>query len=214
MQESLVQLLGQEDSLEKEMATHSSILAWKIPMDRGIRKSIIHGVTRVRHDLGLNHHQQEGDGKSKHQILGINKLKWMGMREFNSDSHCIFSWGPESHRRNRIALIISQKIQNTVLGYNLKNDRMILVCLQGKPFNIRVIQVHAPITDSEEVEADQFCENLEDLLVLTPNKDVLFIRDWIAKEGSQDMPGVTGKFGLGEQNEAGKTLTDSAKRMY
>ena len=75
-------------------------------------------------------------------------------------------------------------------------------------------QVHAPITDSEEVEADQFCENLEDLLVLTPNKDVLFIRDWIAKEGSQDMPGVTGKFGLGEQNEAGKTLTDSAKRTH
>ena len=99
MQESLVQLLGQEDSLEKEMATHSSILAWKIPMDRGIRKSIIHGVTRVRHDLGLNHHQQEGDGKSKHQILGINKLKWMGMREFNSDSHCIFSWGPETGNR-------------------------------------------------------------------------------------------------------------------
>ena len=147
-------------------------------------------------------------------ILGISKLKWMRMGKFNSHEHYIYYCVQQSHRRNRIALIISQKIQNTVLGYNLKNDRMILVCLQGKPFNIRVIQVHAPITDSEEVEADQFCENLEDLLVLTPNKDVLFIRDWIAKEGSQDMPGVTGKFGLGEQNEAGKTLTDSAKRMY
>ena len=108
MQETWVQSLGREDPLEKGMVTHSSILAWKIPMDRGIRKSIIHGVTRVRHDLGLNHHQQEGDGKSKHQILGINKLKWMGMREFNSDSHRIFSWGPESHRRNGVAHIINK----------------------------------------------------------------------------------------------------------
>ena len=116
MQESLVQLLGQEDSLEKEMATHSSILAWKIPMDRGIRKSIIHGVTRVRHDLGLNHHQQEGDGKSKHQILGINKLKWMGMREFNSDDHYIYYYGQESHRRNRVAFIINKRVQNAVHG--------------------------------------------------------------------------------------------------
>ena len=107
-QETLVQLLGQEDPLEKEMATHSSTLAWKIPMDRGIGQSIIHGVARVRHDLGLNHHHQVGDGKSKHQILGINKLKWMGMGEFNSDYHCIFSWGQESHRRNEVALIINK----------------------------------------------------------------------------------------------------------
>ena len=160
MQESLVQLLGQEDSLEKEMATHSSILAWKIPMDRGIRKSIIHGVTRVRHDLGLNHHQQEGDGKSKHQILGINKLKWMGMREFNSDSHCIFSWGPESHRRNGVAHIINKWVWNAVLGCNLKNDRMILVHFQGKPFKITVIQVYASTTNAEEAEVDLFYEGL------------------------------------------------------
>ena len=174
MQESLVQLLGQEDSLEKEMATHSSILAWKIPMDRGIRKSIIHGVTRVRHDLGLNHHQQEGDGKSKHQILGINKLKWMGMREFNSDSHRIFSWGPESHRRNGVAHIINKWVWNAVLGCNLKNDRMILVHFQGKPFKITVIQVYAPTTNAEEVETKWFYEDLQDLLELTHTQKMSF----------------------------------------
>ena len=75
---------------------------------------------------------------------------------------------------------------------------MILVHFQGKPLNIRVIQAYAPITDSKEAEADQFYENLEDLLVLTPKEDVPVIRDWNAKEGSQDIPGVTGKFGLGE----------------
>ena len=74
-----VRFQDQEDLLEKEMATHSSIFAWKIPMDRGIRKSIIHGVTRVRHDLGLNHHQQAGDGKRRHQQFEISELKWIGM---------------------------------------------------------------------------------------------------------------------------------------
>ena len=130
------------------------------------------------------------------------------MGKFNSHDHYIYYCGQQSHRRNRIALIINKIVQNTVLGYNLKNDRMILVRLQGKPFNIRVIQVYAPITDSEEAEVDQFYENLEDLLVLTPKKDVLFIRDWNAKEESQDIPGATGKFGLGQENEAGKTLTE------
>ena len=85
------------------------------------------------------------------------------MGKFNSHDHYIYYCGQQSHRRNRIALIINKIVQNTVLGYNLKNDRMILVRLQGKPFNIRVIQVYAPITDSEEAEADQFYENLEDL---------------------------------------------------
>ena len=136
------------------------------------------------------------------------------MGKFNSHDHYIYYCGQQSHRRNRIALIINKIVQNTVLGYNLKNDRMILVRLQGKPFNIRVIQVYAPITDSEEAEADQFYENLEDLLVLTPKKDVLFIiGDWNAKVESQEIPGVTGKFGLGKQNEAGQRLTDSVKRM-
>ena len=84
---------------------------------------------------------------------------------------------------------------------------MISVCFQGKPFNITVIQVYAPNTSVKEGEVDQFCEDLEDLLELTPKKDVLFIiRDWNAKVRSQYIPGVTGKFDLGEQNEAGKRL--------
>ena len=84
---------------------------------------------------------------------------------------------------------------------------MLLVHFQGKPFNIRVVQVYAPTTDAEEPEVNQFYEDLEDLLELTPKKDVLFIiRDWNAKVRSQYIPGVTGKFELGEQNEAGKRL--------
>ena len=86
---------------------------------------------------------------------------------------------------------------------------MILVHFQGKPFNITVIQVYAPTTDAKEAEVDQFFEDLEYLLKLTPKKDVLFIiRDWNAEVGSQDIPGVTGKFGFGEQNEVGQRLIE------
>ena len=86
---------------------------------------------------------------------------------------------------------------------------MISVCFQGKPFNTTVIQVYAPTANAEEVEVKQFYEDLQDLLELTPKKDVLFIiRDWIAIVGSQEIPGVIGKFGLGVQNEAGKRLTE------
>ena len=86
---------------------------------------------------------------------------------------------------------------------------MILVHFQGKPFNITVIQVYAPTTDAKEAEVDQFFEDLEDLLKLTPKKDVLFIiRDWNAEVGSQGIPGVTGKFGFGEQNEVGQRLIE------
>ena len=86
---------------------------------------------------------------------------------------------------------------------------MILVRFQGKLFNIIVIQVYAPTSNSEEVEVEQFCEDLQDLLELTAKKDILFIiGDWNAKIGSQEVPGVTGKFGLGVQNEAGKRLTE------
>ena len=82
---------------------------------------------------------------------------------------------------------------------------MISVCFQGKPFNITVIQVHAPTSNAEETEVEWFYEDLQDLLELTPKKDVLFIiGDWNAKAGSQEIPGVTGKFGLGVQNEAGQ----------
>ena len=84
---------------------------------------------------------------------------------------------------------------------------MISVCFQGKPFNITAIQAYAPTSDTEEVEVEWFCEDLQDLLELTPKKDVFFIiGDWNAKVGSQETPGVTGKFGLGIQNEAGQRL--------
>ena len=92
---------------------------------------------------------------------------------------------------------------------NLKNDRMISVRFQGKPFNITVIQVYASTSNAEEGEVERFYENLQDLLELTPKKDVLLIiGDWNAKVGSQEIPGVTGKFGLGVQNEAGQRLTE------
>ena len=100
-----------------------------------------------------------------------------------------------------------KRVQNAVLGCNLKNDRMISVHFQGKPLNITVIQVYAPTSNAEEAEIKWFYEDLQDLLELTPKKDVLFIiGDWKAKVGSQETPGVTGKFGLGVQNEAGQRL--------
>ena len=89
---------------------------------------------------------------------------------------------------------------------NLKNDRMISVCFQGKPFNIMVIQAYASTSNAEEAEVEQFYQDLQDVLELTPRKDVLFfIGDWTAKVGSQETPGVTGKFSLGVQNEAGQS---------
>ena len=138
-------------------------------------------------------------------ILGINELKWTGMGEFNSDEYYIYYCGQKSLRRNGVALIVNKRVQNAVLGSNLKNDRMISVHLQGKPFNITVIQDYAPVNNAEEAEIEWFCEDLRDLLELTPKKDVLFIiGDWNAKVGSQEIPGVTDKFGLGEQNETGQ----------
>ena len=137
------------------------------------------------------------------EILGISELKWTEMGEFNSNDHYIYSCGQESLRRNGVANIVNKTVQNAVLGCNLKNNRMISVCFQGKPFNITVIQVYAP-TSNTEAEVEQFSEDLQDLLELIPKKDVLFIRgDWNAKVRSQEIPGVTGMFGLGVQNEAG-----------
>ena len=136
-------------------------------------------------------------------ILGISKLRWTGMGEFNSDDHYIYSCGQESLRRNGVAIIVNKRVQNAVLGCNLKNDRMISVHFQGKPFNIMLIQVYAPTSNAEEAEVEQFYEDIQDLLELTPRKDVLFIiGDWNAKVGSQETLGVTGKFGLGIRNEA------------
>ena len=105
--------------------------------------------------------------------------------------------------------MVNKRVQNTVLGCNIKNDRMISVHFQGKPFNITAIQAYAPTSNSEEAEVEWFYEDLQDLLEITPQKDVLsFIGDWNAKVGSQETPGVTGKFGLGVQNEGGQRLTE------
>ena len=149
-------------------------------------------------------------------ILGIGELKWAGMSEFNSDDHYIYYCEQESLRRNGVAIIVNKRVQNVILGCNLKNDRMISVCFQGKPFNITTIQVYAPISNAEETEVERVYEDLQDLLELTPKKDVLFIiGDWNAKVESQETAGVTGKFGLGVQNEAGQRQSSlSAKRKH
>ena len=100
--------------------------------------------------------------------------------------------------------MVNERVQNAVLACSLKNDRMISVCFQGKPFNITVIQVYTPTTNAEEAEVEWFYEDLQDLLELTPKRDVLFIiGDWNAKVGSQETPGVTGKFGLGMKQGKG-----------
>ena len=103
-------------------------------------------------------------------ILGNSELKWTGMGELNSDDHYIYYCGQESLRRNGEAIIVNKRVQNAVIGCNLKNDRMISVCFQGTPFNITVIQVYAPTNNAEEAEVEQFYEDLQDLLELTPQK--------------------------------------------
>ena len=97
-------------------------------------------------------------------ILGISKLKWTGMGEFNSDDHYIYYCGQESLRRNGVAIMVNKRVRNTVLGCNLKNDTMSSVHFQGKPFTITVIQVYAPTSNTEEAEVEQFYEDLQDLL--------------------------------------------------
>ena len=154
-------------------------------MNQGKFEVIKQEMARVNIDiLGLNV-----------DILGISKLKRTGMSEFNSDEHYIYYCGEGSLRRNGVAIMVNKRVRNAVLGCNLRNNRMISVCFQGKPFNITVIQVYAPTSNAEE--AEWFFEDLQDLLKLTPKKDVLFIiGDWNAKVGSQETPRVTGRFGL------------------
>ena len=103
-------------------------------------------------------------------ILGISKLRWTGMGEFHSDDHYIYYSGQESLRRNGIAIMVNKRGQNAVLGCNLKNDRMISVYFQSKPFNIIVIQAYAPTSNAEEAEVEWFYEDLQDLLELTSKK--------------------------------------------
>ena len=142
-------------------------------------------------------------------ILGISELKWTGMSEFNSDDHYIYYYGQESLRRNGVVIIVNKRVQNAVLECNLKNYRMISVGFQGKPFIIMVIQVYALTNNAEEAEVERFYEDLQDLLELTPKKDVFFfIGDWNAEVGSQKIPGVTGKFGPGVQNESRQMLVE------
>ena len=115
-------------------------------------------------------------------ILGIGELKWTGMVEFNSDDHYIYYCGQESFRRNGVAIIVNKRVRNAVLECSLKNDRMISLHFQGKPFKITVIQVYAQTSNAKEAEVEWLYEDLQDLLELTPKKDVLFIiGDWNAK---------------------------------
>ena len=135
-------------------------------------------------------------------ILGISKLRWTGMGEFSSDDHYIYYCGQESLGRNGVAIIVNRRVQNAVLGCNLKNDRMISVHFQGKPLNIMVIQAYAPSSNAEENEVEWF---YEDLLELTLKKDVLFIiGDWNAKVGSQETPGVKANLALEYGMKQGK----------
>ena len=137
-------------------------------------------------------------------VFRVSELKWTGMGKFNSDDHYIYYSGQESLRRNGVALIVNKRVLNAVLGCSLKNDKMISVHFQGKPFNITVIQVNV-----KETEIEWFYEDLQDLPEVKPQKDVLIIvGDWKVKVGSQEVPGVIGKFGLGVQNEAGQKLTE------
>ena len=114
-------------------------------------------------------------------ILGISELKWTGMGEFNSDDHYIYYRGQESLIRNGVAVMVNKSTKCSTWMQS-QNDRMISVCFPGKPFNITVIQVYAPTSNAEEAEVEWFYEDLQDLLELTPKKDVLFIiGDWNAK---------------------------------
>ena len=102
---------------------------------------------------------QTADGKSIN-ILEVSELKWTGMGEFNSDDHYMYYCGQESLRRNGVAIIVNKRVWNVVLEYNLKNDSVISIHFQGKPFNITIIQVYAPTSNAEEAEVEQFCEDL------------------------------------------------------
>ena len=108
-------------------------------------------------------------------IWGISELKWTGLGDFNSDDHYIYYCGQESLRRNWVAIMVNKRVQNAALGCNLNNDRMISVPFQGKPFNITVIQIYGPTSNAEEAKVEWFYEDLQDLLELTPEKDILFI---------------------------------------
>ena len=111
-------------------------------------------------------------------ILGVSEIKWTGMGEFNSDDHYIYYCGQESLKRKGIAIMVNKRGRNAVPGCNLRNDRIISVHLQGKPFNITVIQAYAPTSNAEEAEVEWFCEDLQHPLELTPKRDIFFITQY------------------------------------
>ena len=127
-------------------------------MNQGNLEVVKQGMTRVHVD-----------------ILGISKLKWTGMGEFNSDDHYIYYCGQESLRRNGVTIMVNKRVQNAVLGCNLKNNTMISVHFQGKPFNNTVIQVYVPTSNADKAEVESSYEDLQDLLELTPQKNILSI---------------------------------------
>ena len=131
----------------------------------------------------------------------------MGTGKFNSNDHYIYYCGQEPFRRNGVALIVNKRGWNAVLGCNLKNKRMISVHFQGKPFNIIAIQVYAPITNAEEAEQLVLWRPTRSFRTNTQKRCPFHYRDWNANEGSQETPGVTGKFVLRAQNEAEQRLT-------
>ena len=141
-------------------------------------------------------------------ILEISELKWTGMGEFNSDNHYIYYCGQKYLRRNGVAITVNKSPKYSTWMQSQK-QQIISVHFQGKPSNITIIQVYALTTNAEEAEVEWFYEDLQDFLEITPPKYVFFITgDWNAKVGSQESPGVTDKFGLGVQNEAGQRLIE------
>ena len=136
-------------------------------------------------------------------ILGISELKWTGMGEFNSDDHYIYYCGQESLRRNGAAIIVNKRVWNAVLGCNLKNDRMISFCFQVTTFNITVIQVYAPTSNTEEAETEWFYEDLQDLLELTPKKDVQQLRGATPHPRSGSYMGAGGPRGATPHSRSG-----------
>ncbi|XP_049946670.1 craniofacial development protein 2-like [Schistocerca serialis cubense] len=142
-------------------------------------------------------------------ILGISEMRWTGMGEFASDGHMVYYSGHDNNRSNGVAFIVSDKVRKAVIGCKYKNDRMMSIRLQGQPLNITVIQVYAPTTDAEKEIIDQFYGDLQELLLSTPKKDIVFIvGDWNAKVGNEAVEGITGKYGLGTTNEAGQRLLE------
>ena len=142
-------------------------------------------------------------------ILGVSRLKWTGTGEFNSDDHYIYYYGQESLRRNVVAIIVNKRVWNAVLICNFKNDRMISVHFQGKPFNITVNKVYSPTSNVEEAEVEWFNEDLYDLLELTPPKRFPFHHTGLeCKSRKSRNTWSNSKFGLEVQNEAGQRLIE------